>query len=124
MTLRRLCLPRNARALASASARRTPSADSTTQLISMFGWSATSLSTVAPQPISMSSECAPRNSTRCSLSNETPNMLAGRASARTPDFPGCGALGEHLIEVRALLERIHAGPEAVVREGVQLAFLD
>src|SRR5215510_5618696 len=124
MTLRRLCRPRNALALASASARRTPSADSTTQVISMFGCSSTSRSTVAPQPISMSSECAPRNSTRRSWSNETPNMMRAGRSARPPDFPRGRALGEHLVEVGAFLEGVHTRPEAVVRIGVQLALFD
>src|SRR6187549_50131 len=123
MTLRRLWRPRNALALASASARRTPSADNTTQVISTLGCSSTRRSTVAPQPISMSSECAPRNSTRRSWSNETPNMIRD-SSTRAPDFPRRRALGEHLVEVGALLEGVHAGPEAVIRIGVQLALLD
>src|SRR5262249_53265556 len=113
-----------------------PAAENTTQST----WTrrrATSSSRSPPQPISMSSAWAPRQSTRSGErvagSDSAASALGARAGVgleRTamllfvPDFPGGAAPGVDLLELLAILEGAHRHPEAVVLVGHEPALGD
>src|SRR5208282_4266572 len=113
----------NARALLFASACRLPSAVKTTHQTASPGSSCVSFRIVAPQPISMSSLCAPRQSTFLIPPKFRPFIVVSLALF-LPDDPRRLSLSEHVFEVLLFLERVHARPIAVMREGHELAFGD
>src|SRR5690348_9311335 len=125
-------LPRNASAPARASRSRSSSELNTTQSTWSLDFASSSLSTVPPQPISMSSQCAPRQRIRVTGSAEGDrrlNMSAvyetsstaldralelARLHVRLPDLPAAVARLEHLLQLLLILERVHRRPEALV----------
>src|SRR5262249_39980120 len=109
----------------------------TTQSTAMPGVASSSLTTVPPQPISMSSQCAPRQRIRLTDAEITGrssgmgrepdagSLAAGpgaeprdRADTGLPYLPGTVACLEHLLELLLILERVHRRPESrvLVRE--------
>src|SRR6188508_1745949 len=107
--------PRNARALDRASASRSGSPLKTTQRTSSAGFDSRKRRIVPPQPISMSSECAPRHSTlaRRSIGRAiTPPKLAqifgeGALLVRlNPHAPGPVSPLEQHLESLLVLERV------------------
>src|SRR5262245_55155052 len=109
---------RNASALWSASRSRVASDEKTTQVnAGGFGLSI-SRSTVPPQPISRSSQCAPRHRT-CRiggviLARETLTMRPWRLAGMPPELPWHVAARLHIIECLLIFEGIHTRPETVV----------
>src|SRR5215813_1866618 len=101
----------NRRAASCASVPRTPGALNTTQCSSASGCALSSSSTEPPHPISMSSECAPRNRT-----------LSGPASALRGENRSPEALTSGGDRCRCL-RRVHRHPETVVRVREQLVLL-
>src|SRR6266567_1430719 len=71
-------------ALFRASSARAPGALNTTQHTSNSGISSISLSKVPPVPISMSSECAPRQRTRHADPSEICNIAVAKFALRLP----------------------------------------
>src|SRR5438093_5847820 len=119
---------RNVSALSRASASRVASALKITQVKSGGFGPPTSFSTVPPQPISRSSQWAPRQSTwridgtRCSKLNLS---IPGAAPLRRPPhLPGRVAAGLHVVERLLVLEGVHAHPEAFVAVRGQLLETD
>src|SRR5262245_21871630 len=78
------------------------------------------LSTVPPQPISRSSQCAPRHRTRSMGRSNWSNRTLSMRAPGPPDLPRRIAPGLHVVEPLLILEGIHAGPEAGVPVGQQL----
>ncbi len=112
-----------------ASSARSPGALSTTQQTRRSGTASTSRRIVPPQPISMSSECAPIASTARPSRAVAPTETIARASFRPGQRPApvgrprgrsqtahgrLPRLGERL-ERLLVLERVHRCPEPVVR---------
>src|SRR5262245_28872226 len=138
MRVRREIPGRNAAAPARASGARTGSELRTTHLKSASGLSAASLSIVPPQPISMSSQCAPRQRTCSGKPWRAPSAkgsISGTPAARrgsslhdllglVPDLPRRMAPRIELLQPLTVLERVHRHPEAVVGIGDELAFPD
>src|SRR5581483_2458312 len=138
---------RKAAALCSASRRRRSSELKTTQWISTSR-PRVSCRRVPPQPISISSQCAPRQSTRsgrpAARSRFKLRMALGFAAqaaaddARTrlgispadqfrsviPNLPGRMALRVHIVQRLFVLECVHRRPEAVVFVRQELLLFD
>src|SRR4029077_8001393 len=134
---------RSSCALLRASRARAPGALNTTQWNSSSRWSARSCSIVPPQPISISSACAPRQSTLVARplvvlsvrgSIDEPPRLDGRGSGVSrrcgsrgvlaPDFPRRDAPRIEIVNALLVLRRIHRHEEAVVLVRKQLAVAD
>src|SRR6267154_6681519 len=76
---------------------------------------------VAPQPISMSSLCAPKHRTFLIPSNRRP-VIAILSAMLVPDSPWRLATREQIFQLLFFLKGVHARPEAVVRIGDQFSF--
>src|SRR5262245_41393439 len=118
---------RKSMALARASDARTPGALSTHQSIDTSAPDAIQLRMVPPAPISISSECAPMQSTESALPGRA--RSSARMSARlhrrvAVDAPRHVALLDHVLEHLAVAQRVHRAPEALVLVGHELVFLD
>src|SRR5262245_48846063 len=117
-------------ALALASVARSRSPLRTTQCTRLCGYRSSRLTIVPPQPISMSSAWAPRQSTRY----PAPRVAAGSSGSiarrvpsglgRPPDLPGCVAARAQILQHLPVLERVHRAPEARVLVRQQLALRD
>src|ERR1700681_210681 len=113
-------------ALVLSSRARTGVEPSTTQVTCAARSRSSTLSNVPPQPMSMSSQCAPMHricSRLRSVSFLSPSTRMSRLLSM-PDHPGTGTAGIHSIQRDLVLERVHALPEALPAVGHQFAFAD
>src|SRR4051794_8112746 len=126
--LRRAPSPSSPATLRRASPDRSSSPDSTTHVTSRPGRAAASSRSSPPAPISMSSAWAPTAST---LSGASPSPGSvrpriggpcGPSSGRglAPDRPGWRSPVVERLEILLVLQRVHRGPEALIRVGDQL----
>src|ERR1035438_5394707 len=79
---------------------------------------------VPPQPISMSSACAPRHKTLFTPLRSKLSMRSRLAVPIGPNCPGRLALAENIVQFLLFFKRVHTCPEALVRIGNQFLFLD
>src|SRR5262249_43714921 len=110
-----------------ASASRRASEAKITQVKAGGFGPAQSFKTVPAQPISRSSQCAPRQSTcRRREASPTKDTLRNPDSrvALPPDLPGHVAAGVHVVERLLVLEGVQTRPEALVPVGDQLLLAD
>src|SRR3984885_7034146 len=117
---------RNRRALARSSRARTGVEPSTTQATCAPGLRSSKPSSVPPQPMSMSSQCAPMHRICRRLRRASFVSPSARICQRLfmPDHPRAGTAGVHPVQSDLVLEGIHALPEALPAHGDQLAFAD
>src|SRR6185436_14286336 len=125
MMIRALGVPaRSVSAARSASASRVGSEVKTTQVNAGGVGLPASVSTVPPQPISRSSQWAPRHKTCLTGGSNRSNRTLSMRRRVPPDPPRGLAAGFHVVELLLVLEGVHAGPEARVSIGQQLLLLD
>src|ERR1700693_2941874 len=117
---------KNRRALALSSRARAGVEPITTQTTWSPGLRCSTLSIVPPQPISMSSQCAPMHRIRKCLRSMSFLSPSARISRQLflPDHPWTGTPSVHSIQGDLVLEGVHALPEALPAVGHQLAFVD
>src|SRR6185437_6992379 len=115
---------------ARVSARRSGVPLSTAQSMRTRGALRCSARRAPPQPISMSSQCAPRHRMRRAPDRMKSRIASRGPSAsparrvRRPGHPRALAAGVHAIKADLVLEGIHALPKAFPAERRQLAFGD
>src|SRR4026209_453273 len=97
-----------------ASASRASLALNTTQVTSMEGSASASVMTVPLHPISRSSQCAPRHSTRVRGRSRPSSRTLRTGRAALPHGPRCIRPGVHVVECLLVLERIHRRPEPLI----------
>src|ERR1044071_754947 len=147
MTVQVGTFSRNAAALFNASFFRWSFELNTTQCTSIRGRAATNLRIVPPQPISISSQCAPTHNKRrqplsCNFSSSTTlvsyyclhrdhgssgfaySLSAGQRFRRTiPDLPWSSPAAVNIVEHLLIFEGVHSGPEAIILVSKQLSVL-
>src|SRR4051794_11591205 len=91
----------------------------------MLGYCSISFNSVPPHPISISSQCAPKQSTRRAVSRcKSKFSLSIHHLQRFPGLPGCVTAGTHLVDLLAILESIHTHPETLILIRGQLSFVN
>src|SRR5438477_11212832 len=99
----------------------------TAQVTARPGMSRINRMMVAPQPISMSSECAPITSKRWIPASpplvESLSIPSDKRGCTFPDGPWPLAACMHFVEILVILDGIHWSPETTVSIAEELAFL-
>src|SRR5437764_14111042 len=116
--------PTKACAARTASSRRAGTEVSTIQWIRHSGYRRCSASTVAPQPISMSSQWAPMQRISSRRPARGARFSGNTTASALPTHPGAVALRFHAVEGDLVLERVHGAPESVVPIHRKEALLD